>query len=114
MMARPLRPVLPQALALAGDSLAHGEPVLIFDAPDREGETDLVFLSETATPELIRLVRQDAGGLICTALSDELRVRLGLPFASELLRLGSTPYPILAEVARQKLRYDQRSAFGIT
>jgi len=106
--------VLPQSLALAGDSLAHGEPVLIFDAPDREGETDLVFLSEKATPELIRLARQDAGGLICTAYSDELRVRLGLPFASDLLQLGSDRYPILGGLGRQQLRYDQRSAFGIT
>jgi 3,4-dihydroxy 2-butanone 4-phosphate synthase len=105
---------LPPSLALAGDSLAHGEPVLIFDAPDREGETDLVFLSEKATPELIRLSRQDAGGLICTAYSDELRLRLGLPFASDLLQLGAERYPILGSVARQKLRYDQRSAFGIT
>lgn len=114
MMAKSLPKVLPQALALAGDSLAHGEPVLIFDAPDREGETDLVFLSEKATPEMVRLARTDAGGLICTALSDELRVRLGLPFASDLLLLGSTRYPILGEVARQRLRYDARSAFGIT
>ncbi|MCI4326225.1 MAG: 3,4-dihydroxy-2-butanone-4-phosphate synthase [Thermoplasmata archaeon] len=106
--------VLPQSLALAGDSLAHGEPVLIFDAPDREGETDLVFLSEKATPELVRLARQDAGGLICTAYSDELRVRLGLPFASDLLQLGSDRYPILGGLGRQQLRYDQRSAFGIT
>ncbi|HXQ94419.1 MAG TPA: 3,4-dihydroxy-2-butanone-4-phosphate synthase [Thermoplasmata archaeon] len=114
MLATSVPKVLPQALALAGDSLAHGEPILIFDAPDREGETDLVFLSEKATPELIWLARQDAGGLICTAYSDELRSRLGLPFASDLLLLGSQRYPILGELARQKLRYDQRSAFGIT
>jgi 3,4-dihydroxy 2-butanone 4-phosphate synthase len=114
MMAISAPKVLPQALALAGDSLAHGEPVLIFDAPDREGETDLVFLSEKATPELVRLARQDAGGLICTAYSDELRARLGLPFASDLLQLGADRYPILGALGRQHLRYDHRSAFGIT
>jgi 3,4-dihydroxy 2-butanone 4-phosphate synthase len=114
MMASPQPKVLPQALAVAGDSLAHGEPVLIFDAPDRECETDLVFLSERATPELIHLARSDAGGLICTAISDELRLRIGLPFASELLQIGSARFPILGEVARQRLRYDTRSAFGIT
>jgi 3,4-dihydroxy 2-butanone 4-phosphate synthase len=114
MLAIPALKVLPPGLALAGDSLAHGEPVLIFDAPDREGETDLVFLSEKSTPELIRLARQDAGGLICTAYSDELRVRLGLPFASDLLQLGADRYPILGSLARHQLRYDQRSAFGIT
>lgn len=106
--------LLPEALAIAGDSLAQGEPVLIFDAYDREGETDLVFLSERATPELVRLQRKDAGGLICTAISDELRSRLGLPFAAELLERGESDWPVLREVRRQRLRYDARSAFGIT
>ena len=105
---------LPRELEAAAASLGRGEPVLIFDAPDREGETDFVFLSSTATPELVRLARHDAGGLICTALSDELRMRLGLPYFSDLLELGEGRYPILGEVKRQRLRYDQRSAFGIT
>src|SRR5579863_2820099 len=106
MLAEAGRPELADQVAAAADSLAHGEPLLIFDAADREGETDLVFLSEKATPELIRLARKDAGGLICTAFSEELRARLGLPFASELLQLGSPRFPILASLARQKLRYD--------
>ncbi|HYK93981.1 MAG TPA: 3,4-dihydroxy-2-butanone-4-phosphate synthase [Thermoplasmata archaeon] len=106
--------LLPEALALAGDSLAHGEPVLIYDAADREGETDLVFLSERATPEMVRLLRQDAGGLMCTAISEELRARLDLPFFSDLLEAAQERYPILAPVGRVKLRYDARSSFGIT
>ncbi|HZY91968.1 MAG TPA: 3,4-dihydroxy-2-butanone-4-phosphate synthase [Thermoplasmata archaeon] len=106
--------VLPEALALAGDSLAHGEPVLIFDAADREGETDLVFLSERATPELVRLLRQDAGGLMCTAVSEELRARLDLPFFTDLLADAEDRHPILAPLRRVTLRYDVRSAFGIT
>jgi 3,4-dihydroxy 2-butanone 4-phosphate synthase len=105
---------IPREIASAGASLGRGEPLLIFDAPDREGETDFVFLSSTATPELVRLARHDAGGLICTAISDELRVRLGLPFFSDLLELAADRYPVLDGVRRQRLRYDQRSAFGIT
>ncbi|MGI0132600.1 MAG: 3,4-dihydroxy-2-butanone-4-phosphate synthase [Thermoplasmata archaeon] len=106
--------VLPPAIARAADSLAHGEPVLIFDAADREGETDLIFLSEKATPELIYLQRSDAGGLICTALSEDLRRRLGLPYFSDLLAAAERDFPLLAPLRRQKLRYDARSAFGIT
>jgi 3,4-dihydroxy 2-butanone 4-phosphate synthase len=111
-VARPVR--LPATVAAAADSLAAGEPVLIFDAPDREGETDLVILSEKATPELVRLLRHDAGGLICTAISEELRTRLGLPFFSELLALAEGTYPVLSGVRQQHLRYDRRSSFGIT
>jgi 3,4-dihydroxy 2-butanone 4-phosphate synthase len=105
---------LPSQLALAGDCLAHGEPVMIFDAPDREGETDMVVLAERATPELVRLLRKDAGGLMCVAVSDELRERIGLPFQSEMLQLSEDRFPALRELRRQDLRYDARSAFGIT
>ena len=105
---------VPPTVAAAGDSLAHGEPVLIFDAPEREGETDIVILSEAATPELVRLLRRDAGGLICTAIADELRVRLGLPFFSELLAQAEGEYPLLSALRQQTLRYDRRSSFGIT
>ncbi|MGI0140323.1 MAG: 3,4-dihydroxy-2-butanone-4-phosphate synthase [Thermoplasmata archaeon] len=97
----------------AGEALAIGEPILIYDAPDREGETDLVFLSERATPELVRLARRDAGGLICTAISDELREHLGIPFQRDLLGLASSTYPVLERVV-ERPRYDRRSAFGIS
>src|SRR5271155_5080166 len=107
-----LRTVDPE-LRVALKSLAEGEPVLVFDAPDRENEPALVFLSEKAPPELVRLARRDAGGLICTAISDELRNRLGLPFASELLALGVGKFPGLAGIS-ERPRYDRRSAFGIT
>ncbi len=94
-------------------ALAAGEPALVYDAPEREGETDLVFLSERATPELVHLQRRDAGGLICTAISDELRTELGLPFAHELLNVARPAYPILGALT-DRPRYDRRSAFGIT
>jgi 3,4-dihydroxy 2-butanone 4-phosphate synthase len=100
-------------VAPALKSLAAGEPVLVFDAPDREGETDLIFHSEKATPELVRLARKDAGGLICTAMSDELRRRLDLPFFADLLAIARREYPSVAGLAEQP-RYDRRSAFGIT
>jgi 3,4-dihydroxy 2-butanone 4-phosphate synthase len=105
---------IPVHLLMAGESLAHGEPILIYDAPDREGETDLVILAEHATPELIRLLRKEAGGLLCVALSDELRRRIGLPFQSEMLELSESRYPTLAALRRQHLQYDARSAFGVT
>ncbi len=103
----------PAALAPAARALAGGEPVLIFDAADREAETDLVFLSERVTPELVHLARKDAGGLICTAISEELRRRLDLPFFSELLELAGREYPGIGRLA-ERPRYDARSAFGIT
>ncbi len=104
---------VPESLRAAARSLASGEPILIFDAVDREAETDLTILSERATPELVRLLRQDAGGWICTAISEELRRRLGLPFYSDLLLRSEPNYPILGDLAREELRYDRRSPFGV-
>jgi 3,4-dihydroxy 2-butanone 4-phosphate synthase len=107
-----VRPV-PDVLRHAARALNDGEPVLIFDAADREGETDLVILSERATPELVRLLRRDAGGWICIAISDELRRRLGLPFYSELLAEAEGAFPVLGDLRREALRYDARSPFGV-
>ncbi len=112
-MAAPVVRTVPERVRPAARALADGEPVLIFDAPDRERETDLVVLSERMTPELVRLQRRDAGGLICTSLSDELRRRLELPFLSDLLEVGRARFPTAAELA-ERPRYDRRSAFGIT
>ena len=113
MSLAPLR-LRSRGIEQAAASLGIGEPVLIFDAPDREGETDFVFLSSAATPELVRLARHDAGGLICTAISEELRERLGLPYFADLLELARDRYPVLEALRLQRLRYDSRSAFGIT
>ena len=113
MLRAPRPRLVSEHLQSAARSLAAGEPVLIFDAADREGETDLVILSERATPELVRLLRQDAGGWICTAISDDLRRRLGLPFYSDLLTRAAPEYPIVSDLAREELRYDRRSPFGI-
>lgn len=113
MLRAPRPRTVAEDLAPAARSLADGEPVLIYDAADREGETDLVILSERATPELVRLLRQDAGGWICTAISDELRQRLGLPFYSDLLDRAAPDFPRLRSLAQEELRYDRRSPFGI-
>jgi len=113
MLSLTARREVPAEVVPALTSLAAGEPILVFDAPDREGETDLIFLSEFATPELVRLARKDAGGLICTALSDEIRRRLDLPFFSDLLAIAEGKFPGVAGLA-ERPRYDRRSAFGIT
>ncbi|MCI4338864.1 MAG: 3,4-dihydroxy-2-butanone-4-phosphate synthase [Thermoplasmata archaeon] len=113
MLAVPRVRSVPEVLRPAARALAEGEPVLIFDSADREAETDLVILSEKATPELIHLLRQDAGGWICTAISDELRARLGLPFYSELLQESERDFPVLRGLRREQLRYDTRSPFGL-
>lgn len=106
-------PVNPLQAAYA--ALRSGQPILLYDADGREEETDMVIASEHATPELIRLLRTDAGGLLCTTLAPEHHAKLGLPFLADMLAAQAATYPVLAAMRANDLRYDpSRSSFGIT
>jgi len=84
----------------------RGEPVLIHDAADREGETDLVYPAGSVTPEAVARMRNDAGGLICVALSDAVCRAFDLPFVQEVI-----DHPVGAD---HDLGYDERSSFSLT
>jgi 3,4-dihydroxy 2-butanone 4-phosphate synthase len=85
---------------------AAGNPVLIHDAADREGEVDLVYPAAAVEPEDVSRMRNDAGGLVCVALPDSVCATWGLPFAQELV-----DHPA---AAAHDLGYDERSSFSIT
>lgn len=80
-------------------ALRQGEMVLLYDFDDRERETDFAIRSDMITSRDICLMRNDAGGLICTAIPFMAAKKLGLPFARDVLRncamveqLGDIPY----------------------
>lgn len=82
-----------------------GEPVLVHDAADREGETDLIYPAGAVTPDAVTRMRNDAGGLVCVALSDAVCEAFALPFAQEII-----DHP----VGDPDLAYDDRSSFSLT
>ncbi len=94
--------------------LREGKIVLVFDAEDREGETDMVVSSSKVTPETIRTMRKDAGGLICTTVHDELSGIMDLPFLTDVFSEASERYPILGRLTPDDIPYDNKSAFSIT
>jgi 3,4-dihydroxy 2-butanone 4-phosphate synthase len=94
------------AAQAAIDAFARGEPVLVHDAADREGETDIVYPAGSVTPEAVARLRNDAGGLVCVALSDAVASTLDLPFMQEVL-----DHPTAAD---HELAYDERSSFSLT
>jgi 3,4-dihydroxy 2-butanone 4-phosphate synthase len=67
-------------------ALREGKFILLYDFDDREGETDFAIRADAVTPRHIMQMRKDGGGLICTAIDPEAAERLGLPFASDILR----------------------------
>jgi 3,4-dihydroxy 2-butanone 4-phosphate synthase len=87
------------------EAFRAGEPVLIHDFDDREGEIDLVYPAGAVTPDAVARMRNDAGGLICVALSDEVSEALELPFLIEQIE-----HPAAGD---HDLQYDARSSFSL-
>lgn len=98
----------PEATAV-DDAIAAfqaGEPVLIHDFADREGETDIVYPAQAVDADAVARLRNDAGGLLCVALSDAISDHLGLPLLEE-----AVDHPAADDVS---LAYDERSSFSLT
>lgn len=98
----------------ATGSLRRGGIVLVYDADGREEETDLVVASQYTSPEAVRILRRDGGGLICTTVPSEAQARLGLPLLSDLFQGAGKDYPILRRLIPNDLPYDEKSSFGLT
>jgi 3,4-dihydroxy 2-butanone 4-phosphate synthase len=87
-------------------AIRDGGPVCVHDAADREGEVDLVYPADSVTPEAVARMRNDAGGLICVALSHVVADALDLPFLAD-----AVDHPTTGD---SDLSYDDRSSFSIT
>ena len=94
-------------------ALRAGEPLLLYDAPGREGETDIVFAARHATPERVRLLRQRGGGLVFIAVAHDAAERLGLPFMDAVLDSAAADFPALSALRAHDLPYDSRSSFSL-
>lgn len=102
------------AVMRAIQELKLGRVILVYDADGREEETDMVIASEFATPAAIRMLRKDAGGLICTTADVRIQQFLGLPFLTELFLGMAEQYPVMRSLMPNDIPYDVKSAFGIT
>jgi len=92
------------------EQLKRGGMVVIYDGDEREGEADLCIHAQYATPEVVRTLRKDGGGLICLALSSEIAKRLELPFYTDILAASKHP---LAGMECKKAAYGDKPAFSI-
>jgi 3,4-dihydroxy 2-butanone 4-phosphate synthase len=83
-----------------------GDPVLVHDAADREGETDLLYPASAVTPAAVSRLRNDGGGLIFVALTDAVADRFDLPFLHEAVSHPANDV--------DDLGYDARPSFSLT
>jgi len=94
--------------------LDAGKPVLIFDADDREGETDIVYASIRVTPDSIRTLRTAAGGLLCMTIPHAYWSLVDLPFLTDIFQGMAGQNPVLGGLAPTDIPYDSKSSFSIT
>jgi 3,4-dihydroxy 2-butanone 4-phosphate synthase len=104
------------SLEKAIEAIRNGKMILLFDAEDREGETDMVVPAMCTTPTDVALMRRDGGGLICVAIYGKAADRLGLPFMSDILRsVSKNGHKSLISLVEKKgdIPYDSRSSFSL-
>lgn len=97
------------------EDIRAGRPVLVYDFDDREKETDMTVASQFVTPQILKTMRNDAGGLVCTTTPAKVAADIGLPFLADIFWDDAGKYPILKAMAPTDIPYDKtRSSFGIT
>ncbi|MFC7047114.1 3,4-dihydroxy-2-butanone-4-phosphate synthase [Halobacteriaceae archaeon GCM10025711] len=94
------------AVEAAVQAFREGRPVLVHDADDREGETDLIYPAAAVEPDDVARMRNDAGGLVCVALADHVAETFALPFIQDELDHPASD--------GHELGYDERSSFSFT
>ena len=100
-------------IQLAITDLHKGKFILIYDNDRREGETDLVISSEFATPESIKTMRKDGGGLIFLMISKDVATKLKLPFLADMYSHIDDKYPVLKALIPNDIPYDAKSSFSL-
>lgn len=95
-------PVIQDAI----DALQAGDPILVHDFDDREGETDLLIPAAATTPSDVSLLRNEAGGLVFVAIPDAVAEEHDLPFLHDELDHPSTEY--------DDVGYDSRPSFSLS
>ena len=96
--------------------LDKGEPILVFDDSEREGETDIFFSAKHVTPASVRFLRKQGGGMVFLASDYAASEKLGLPFTQDLYRSvthDSGEFDLLNGMLSHSLPYDTRSSFSL-
>jgi 3,4-dihydroxy 2-butanone 4-phosphate synthase len=106
---------IPESVKRGMEYVKEGKLVLIYDAEDREGETDFVIPAASVTPKEVAYYRNEAGGLICVAIHPVAAEKLGLPLISDILLNVNDNFSALKRIVEGKgdLSYDKRSSFSL-
>ena len=95
-------------------ALRNGDFVLIHDDKNREDEIDMVVSAENISPRHISVMRRDAGGLICTAISKDISIKLGLPYMYDILKIFGKSNRSISLITKDISPYGDKPSFSIT
>jgi 3,4-dihydroxy 2-butanone 4-phosphate synthase len=101
------------AIEEAIDMLRRGKFVLVHDDKGREDEIDIVMAAEYITPKNIATMRNDAGGLLCLAISNEITTKLGLAYMHDIIQSLSSINPVFSKLTYGKSPYGDKPSFSI-
>lgn len=99
-----------------GKTLRKGEPILVFDESDREGETDIFFSAKHVSNLSIRFLRKNGGGMIFIASDNLASTKLGLPFSHDIFEsVGniSDDFTVVRKMLEHTIPYDKKSSFSL-
>lgn len=97
------------SLDRAISALRAGKPIVVFDSAKREREADIMVHAKFASAKMLRMLRTNAGGLVCLATNGKIAKKLGLPFLSDAYaKMG------LGKLVYSKTKYGDKPAFSIS
>ncbi len=100
-------------LTEAIEALKAGGFVLVHDDKGRENEIDMVVAAEHTTPAHIASMRQDAGGLLCLAIANEITSKLGLVYMHDMIAGMGRVNPVFSKLTEGRAAYGDRPSFSI-
>jgi len=103
----------PDQLHAAIQAYRQGRFVIVYDADGREEECDFFLPAEFCSPDHIRQMRMDGGGLIFLMVRPDIRDKLGLPFLQEVFPQFRKDYPVFSALISDDIPYDTRSSFSL-
>lgn len=101
------------ALTQAIEALKAGRFVMVHDDKGRENEIDLVVAAEHVTPGHVATMRQDAGGLLCLAIANEITNKLGLVYMHDMIAGMGKVNPIYSKLTEGRAAYGDKPSFSI-
>lgn len=101
-------------LTEAIEALKAGRFVLVHDDKGRENEIDMVVAAEHATASHVAAMRQDAGGLLCLAIANDVTSKLGLVYMHDMIADMGKVNPVFLKLVEGRAAYGDKPSFSIS